>query len=124
MNAKPASNVSTVVGATAAALVFAAAVYLVFFSPAPALMGIVWDQMKAPHRAHEQYMAQQQAAFKETWGARCAQTPAGKIGYPLASNFSHFYVPNSLDLDFQEGSQASYDLADLKVVDCPQNPKS
>ncbi|MCS4089954.1 hypothetical protein [Rhizobium sp. BK176] len=124
MNVKPSYKVSTAAGATAAALVLAATVYLVFFSPANVLLGIVWDQMKAPQRAHEQYLAQQQATFKATWEARCARTPAGKIGYPLASNFSHFYVPNSLDLDFQEGPQASYHLDDLKVVDCPHNPKS
>jgi hypothetical protein len=125
MNAKPTSaKVLTAAGVAATVSVFATAVYLVFFTPAPVLMGIVWDQMHAPKRAHEQYLAQQQATFKATWGARCVQTPAGKIGYPLASNFSHFYVPNSLDLDIQGGSQASYDLVDLKVVDCPQNTRS
>jgi hypothetical protein len=123
MNAKPSSKASTVVGVTAVTIVLAA-VYLVFFTPATVLWGVIWNQMNAPSLARQKHREELKAAFRASWEGKCAQTPAGKIGYPLASNFSGFYLPNSLYLDFKEGSKASYDLDDLKAVDCPQNPKA
>jgi hypothetical protein len=121
MNTKSSSKLTTAVGATAAAIVLSFAVSLFLFTPAASVWGVLWAEMRSPKVELEKRFAQQQAAFKATWEGKCAQTPSGRIGYPLASNFKHFYLPKGLDLDFQEGSGAFYDIDDIKTVDCPRN---
>ena len=112
MNAKPTPRA---LARTAVTVTFVAATVVTFFNWAE-----ISAQLKAPRLAREQWRLELNETFRATWEGHCVQTPAGRIGYPLASNFGGFLPPGSLDLDFREGSKASYDLNDLRAVDCPQ----
>jgi hypothetical protein len=114
-------TLTRILGAVAVASVLITTIYVANFSPVASEISARWN---VHSRAVTQYRLDRLAAFKATWKDKCALTPAGKIGYPLASNFNRFLPPRSLDLDFKDGTKTFYDLNDLKTVDCPHNPNS
>lgn len=111
MNSKPRTKLEKVALTMFAAFGFGAVSYGTF--------DIILTLGPASQELRNQERQRRNEEFIVAWKHKCAMTPSGNIGYPLASNFDGYWPPKSLTLDFKEVGTQKYKLDDLRPVDCP-----